>query len=114
LHEEISTDIYNLRFLKPIDETWFLKIAAAYQIIVFAEDGIKSGGIGQRLERLVKKYHENASTLALGFPDRFLAHGKRHEVLAEAGLSPQDIVDAVKRCQAHIRHASQESKYALR
>lgn len=92
-----SVDIYNLRFLKPIDETWFLKTASGYGAVLFVEDGVKFGGIGVHLERLVQKYLPGKRTLALGFPDRFIPQGARGEVLEEAGLSPQGIAASVRR-----------------
>jgi 1-deoxy-D-xylulose-5-phosphate synthase len=95
--KQITADIYNLRFLKPLDETYFLEIAAKYSYIFFIEDGVKNGGIGRFLERLVQKYVPGASTLSLGFPDRFLAQGTREEILEDAELSAVKITETVRR-----------------
>jgi hypothetical protein len=98
--EGIFCDIYNLRFLKPIDEAYFRAVASAYTIVVFAEDGVVMNGIGRRLEHILKTAAEPASggmaTAALGFPDRFLAQGKRAEILEDAGLSPEAIAGAAR------------------
>jgi hypothetical protein len=99
--EGIVCDIYNLRFLKPIDEAYFLSVASAYKAVVFAEDGAVAGGIGRYLEHILKTAPEAAgvrgtATRTLGFPDRFLAQGKRAEILEDAGLSPEAIADAAR------------------
>ncbi len=85
---EIPVDIYNLRFLKPLDKQYFIDIAARYDHIVFVEDGIRIGGIGTYLESLLQRSLEGKKTAVCGFPDRFLAQGKRSDILEEAHLSP--------------------------
>lgn len=97
IRENFAMDIYNLRFLKPLDETYFLELAAQYGYIFFIEDGVKTGGIGRFLERLVQKYVSEVSTLSLGFPDRFLAQGSRREILEDAELSPEKIAGSIRR-----------------
>lgn len=92
--EGVNADIYNLRFLKPLDEAWFLRIADGYRAVVFVEDGVTAGGIGRHLELLVRKNLAGARTAALGFPDRFMAQGTRAEILEDAGLSPESITRA--------------------
>ncbi|WP_228378609.1 1-deoxy-D-xylulose-5-phosphate synthase [Treponema endosymbiont of Eucomonympha sp.] len=94
---DFSVDIYNLRFIKPVDETYFLELAKRYTAVLFVEDGVKTGGIGRFLERLVQKYCPHVATQALGFPDRFIAQGKRDEILADADLSPKHIEATVRR-----------------
>lgn len=85
---DIPVDIYNLRFLKPLDKQYFLEVASEYDDIVFVEDGIRIGGIGTYLESLLQRSTEGKQTAVCGFPDRFLAQGKRGEILEEAHLSP--------------------------
>ena len=84
-------DIYNLRFIKPIDIEYFNEISRQYQSVVFAEDGMLAGGIGEYLAICYKKIVPDGKCIAVGFPDQFLAQGKRSEVLADAGLAPDDL-----------------------
>ena len=88
---EIPVDIYNLRFLKPLDKKYFIEIASRYDHIVFVEDGIRIGGIGTYLESLLQRSLEGKKTAVCGFPDRFLAQGKRSDILEEAHLSPSHL-----------------------
>jgi 1-deoxy-D-xylulose-5-phosphate synthase len=92
----ISADIYNLRFIKPVDEGYFISVASRYSSVLFIEDGIVTGGIGQFLESLLLKHLPEIHTGVCGFPDRFLIHGKRHEILMEAGLDSRSLAERVR------------------
>ena len=90
-------DVYLLRFIKPFDETYFIELASHYDGVVFVEDGVIAGGIGEYLAGLLaEKGMKN--TRVLGFEDKFFSHGSREEVLEMAGLSPSHIKKAVKEC----------------
>ena len=90
-------DIYILRFVKPIDEEYFLNIAKDYYGVVFVEDGVIIGGIGQYLSGLLYKTGFT-NTKVLGFSDKFTENGTRSDVLEMSGLSPIDIEKAIKEC----------------
>ena len=90
-------DLYLLRFIKPFDETYFIELASKYDGVVFVEDGVKIGGVGEYLSGLLaEKGMKNLRVL--GFEDKFFSHGSREEVLEMAGLSPSHIKKAVKEC----------------
>lgn len=88
-------DIYLLRFIKPLDEEYFISIAKKYYGIVFVEDGVITGGISEYLNSILYK-NKIFNTKILGFKDRYFDHGTRAEVLDEAGLSSKAIENAVK------------------
>lgn len=81
----LCADIYTLRFIKPIDEEYFLEIAKRYKKVIFFEDGVLIGGVSQRLALLLRqKGFCNVEIRA--FPDKFLPQGSRSEILKMAGL----------------------------
>ncbi len=82
-----SADVYNLRFLKPLDKASFLKMAKQYKKILFVEDGIRIGGIGTYLESLLDRNFNDKTTMVSGFPDKFLQQGTRAQILHEAHLT---------------------------
>ena len=87
------TDIYNLRYIKPIDEEWLCSICRNYSRIIIVEDGIKPCGIGETIEVILRRNKmENIKVLA--FPEKFISQGTRQEVLQEAGLASGDIENA--------------------
>ncbi|MDR2953403.1 MAG: 1-deoxy-D-xylulose-5-phosphate synthase, partial [Treponema sp.] len=42
----IEADLYNLRFLKPVDEEYLANLMNSYEYIGFIEEGIREGGFG--------------------------------------------------------------------
>ena len=83
----ISADIYNLRFLKPIDEAFFLEKTQKYHSILFIEDGAYIGGVGHYLEALIQKQRSDIKTAVHAFPDMAFMQGSRQDILECAGLT---------------------------
>ena len=93
LIKDICTDIYTLRFIKPVDETYFASVAEQYTCVVFVEDGVRIGGISEYLQNvLFRRGYMNTAVKA--FPDKFLAQGSRAEICEDACMSPTDIAAA--------------------
>ena len=90
----ISADIYNLRFLKPIDEAFFLEKAKKYPAVLFIEDGAYIGGVGHYLESLVQKQLSGIKTAVRAFPDTVFMQGSRQDVLECAGLTGEQLAKA--------------------
>ena len=90
-------DIYVVRFIKPFDTTYFINLAKNYYGVVFVEDGVVIGGIGEYLNGILAE-NNFTNTKVLGFDDKYYSHGTRDEVLEMAGLSPNHIKKAIKEC----------------
>lgn len=88
-------DMMNLRFVKPVDEPWFLDAVHEYQNIVFVEDGVITGSISRELEALVHRTYPGIRCGVLAFQELFYPQGTRSEILSAAGLSPAHIADCV-------------------
>lgn len=99
-HENIFTDTYHLRFIKPIDKEYFIEAVSPYNVLLLVEEGAKIGGIASELEAEVLKAFPTKCTKVLAFDDAFLKQGSRQEILAQAGLSASQIAHAVKDCVA--------------
>jgi 1-deoxy-D-xylulose-5-phosphate synthase len=88
LLQNVYTDIYTLRFIKPVDEDYFVDIASKYDGIVFVEDGVVTGSLSVWLQCvLLKAGIRNTSVKA--FPDRFYSHGTREQICEDAHMSPE-------------------------
>lgn len=90
LLQGVYCDIYNLRFLKPLDFDHFFGICGDYDALVVVEDGIKAGGVGEELEAEALKRNFRAVQV-LAFGQKFPAQGSREQILENAFLSPNDI-----------------------
>lgn len=93
--DENDVAVYDLRFVKPIDEGLLHQIFKKHQTIVTVEDGVKSGGFGSAvLEFAAASQYKNTIHI-LGIPDVFPEHGTVEELQDLCGLSPKKIVDFI-------------------
>lgn len=98
----INADIYNLRFLKPIDEAYFIELVQPYRAVLFIEDGAYIGGVGYFLEALVQKQRLPIRTGVCAFPDMVFMQGSRQDILSCAGLTGEQLAEAaIKLCQCN-------------
>jgi len=81
-----------------VDPRWVLPVPAAigelareHKLVVTLEDNGVAGGIGSAVSAALRRADIDVPCRDLGVPQRFLAHASRKEVLAEIGLTDQDI-----------------------
>ncbi len=93
----ISVDIYNLRFVAPIDPDYLLSVLRLYDHVVLAEEGVARGGVGEHVARVLGGHPgRGISFRALAAPACFPSQGKREQLLAAAGLDAAGIAAAVR------------------
>ena len=103
LHEkhDITVQVINARFLKPLDEAMIEDIAKRFKFIITLEEGTLSGGFGSAVaEFLFDHKIENVDLIRFGIPDRFMGQGNRNRMLSEVGLTTEAIIDAVRQIRA--------------
>jgi len=93
-------DSYVLRFIKPLDEDYFIESIGSYSRVVFVEDGVRTGGISEWLASLTRDRLPGTETEVLAFDELFYPQGTRAEILVSAGLSANHIADSVRRLRA--------------
>ncbi|MDD4602015.1 MAG: 1-deoxy-D-xylulose-5-phosphate synthase [Negativicutes bacterium] len=92
----IEAGVVNARFIKPIDEAMLRRVARDVGVIVTVEDNVLAGGFGSAVLETLNTYNLNwVKTLRIGFPDKFIEHGTRAELLELYGLSPTKIAGRV-------------------
>jgi 1-deoxy-D-xylulose-5-phosphate synthase len=92
----IGADLYNLRFVKPIDETYLEGILNRYEMVIFIEEGVLRGGFGEYAAALALRQDCGARVLTLGVSDEFIPQGTREELLHRQGLDGPGIAGAVE------------------
>jgi 1-deoxy-D-xylulose-5-phosphate synthase len=90
----IGVTVVDPRWVLPVPEV-LVRMAARHRLVVSVEDGGRHGGFGWSLAAALRDAEIDVPFRDLGIPQRFLAHGLRDEVLAELGLTAQDIARAV-------------------
>jgi 1-deoxy-D-xylulose-5-phosphate synthase len=93
--EKPEADLYNLRFLKPVDETYLADIMNRYALMVFVEEGVRNGGFGEYAAELAVRRGCGARVLVLAVREQYVSLGTRDELLRENGLDGPGIARAV-------------------
>jgi 1-deoxy-D-xylulose-5-phosphate synthase len=93
---KIPTDVYNLRFVQPLDMDHLVSLFYRYRLICVAEEACRCGGIGEQIAAELKRRATALPYLHLGFPRKFLPHGSRRELLALYGLDCRNMAAAVE------------------
>jgi 1-deoxy-D-xylulose-5-phosphate synthase len=91
----LGADLYNLRFLKPVDEDYLTELLNRYDLVVFIEEGVKPGGFGEYAAELALRRHGSAEIMVLAAPDCFMPQGSREELLRRSRLDGPGIALSV-------------------
>lgn len=84
--------LYDMRFLKPIDENLLHTIFQKFSKIITVEDGTVTGGLGSAVLEFMADHHYQAEVLRLGIPDRFVEHGTQQQLRQLCGYDEESIV----------------------
>ncbi|MFX8809314.1 hypothetical protein ABTM66_19790, partial [Acinetobacter baumannii] len=60
------------------------------------EENVRTGGMGQQIRDLLVESGSSVKHTLLSLPDQFIEHGPQPVIRAEAGLSAERIVEAVR------------------
>ena len=90
-----SATVVNARFVKPLDETLILTLAAQHGRVLTVEENVLAGGFGSAvLELLADQDLFGVTVKRLGIPDVFVEHGapnllrKKYDLDAAGILQP--------------------------
>lgn len=81
--EGISAALYDMRFVKPLDETMLHEVFGKFKHVVTVEDGCVQGGFGSAVVEFMADHGYTAQIKRLGIPDRLVEHGTQDELYAE-------------------------------
>ncbi|MCX7830840.1 MAG: 1-deoxy-D-xylulose-5-phosphate synthase, partial [Acidobacteria bacterium] len=92
---EISAEVINARFLKPLDESYLKNRINSFSLVVSIEENSAIGGFGAYLDLCLHNLNIKVNRLTIGIPDKFITHGKREILLEEVGLSARKIAEKI-------------------
>ena len=93
--EEVAC--YDMRFIKPLDETLLHKIFKKHNTIITVEDGVIKGGFGSAILEFATLHHYKNIIKILGTPDKFIEHGTTQKLHKLAGISSEEIFFCLKK-----------------
>jgi 1-deoxy-D-xylulose-5-phosphate synthase len=93
--KSIYPAVFNMRFLKPIDEEILHEVFTNYSKVITVEDGTVVGGLGSAVVDFANKHNYANSIQKLGVPDRFVEHGSKEKLVELCGFSAKGIVENI-------------------
>lgn len=91
----VKCDIYDMIWLKPIDEDLLKSIADRYSHIITVEDGTTIGGLGSVVQSWINKNGYTTKVTTLGVDDKWVNHGTVPELKHLCGYDIEGIENAI-------------------
>lgn len=88
----ISAAHYDLRFVKPLDETLLHEVFSKFNKIITVEDGCIMGGVGSAVIEFMADHQYSSQVVRLGIPDDYIQHGTQAELYKECGFDAESMV----------------------
>jgi 1-deoxy-D-xylulose-5-phosphate synthase len=97
----IAVTVVDPRWVLPVSPD-LVRFAAGHRLVVTVEDGGRAGGVGTTLSQALQDRECDVPVRTLGLPQAFLEHGSRGQVLADVGLTEQDVARRVTEWTAKL------------
>lgn len=94
--ENISAELINMRFIKPLDINLLNDIANRFDKIVTLEENTIIGGFGSAVSEFIVDNNFKNKILRIGLPDDFVDHGTQAELHKILGIDPEGIFNKIK------------------
>jgi 1-deoxy-D-xylulose-5-phosphate synthase len=107
----IRADVYNLRFIQPLDLEHLVSLFYRYQLVCLCEEGCLQGGVGERLAAALKERRAAVPFLHLGLPNRFVPHGTRRQLLEMYGLDGRSLAVNVEQALSSANRLIPSTSY---
>ena len=102
--QTLDADVFDMRFAKPLDERRIIELARESELLITVEESA-TGSAASAVDECLAHHGSTVRHLAIGLPDRFIEHGTRTEMLADAGLDGTGIARRVDEyLERHARH----------
>lgn len=94
--EGVSVALYDMIYLKPIDEELLHEVGKKFNRIVTIENGVIKGGLGTAVLEFMADNGYTPKVKRIGVPDRFIEHGSVPELFKLCGMDSESITEVVK------------------
>jgi 1-deoxy-D-xylulose-5-phosphate synthase len=86
----ISVTVVDPRWVRPVDPA-LVELARRADLVVTLEDGVRAGGVGTAIAQALRDADVPVPLRDLGVPVGWHPHGTRAQLLADLGLTAQDV-----------------------
>jgi 1-deoxy-D-xylulose-5-phosphate synthase len=78
------------RWVRPVPDE-LVALAGRHRLVVTVEDGVRTGGVGDAVAKALREADVRVPLRDVGVPQDWHAHGSRAQILADLGLTAQDV-----------------------
>ncbi|TQF66303.1 1-deoxy-D-xylulose-5-phosphate synthase [Rhodococcus spelaei] len=104
----ITAAVVDPRWVLPVPQS-VVDLGAEFAMVVTLEDSGVHGGIGSSVSAALRAAGVDTPARDVGVPQRFLDHASRGEILAEIGLTAQDLARQITGWVSGMRATEQEA-----
>jgi 1-deoxy-D-xylulose-5-phosphate synthase len=94
------------RWVRPVPAE-LVALARLHRLVVTVEDGVRAGGVGDAVAKALRDADVDVPVRDLGVPVAWHAHGSRAQILADLGLTAQDVAREVTGWLTRLEAAGQ-------
>jgi 1-deoxy-D-xylulose-5-phosphate synthase len=91
----VSVEVINARFIKPLDGEMLRDLQVRNIPIVTLEESVLQGGFGSAVIEFYNEHNLQANVHRMGIPDIFIEHGEVNQLLEEIHITSDEIVKVV-------------------
>ena len=91
----VNAALYDMIFVKPLDEELLHEIAKKYKRIVTIEEGCINGGFGSAILEFMADNGYSPRIKRMGIPDKFIPQGSVKELHALCGIDEENIYSTI-------------------
>ena len=88
---------YDMRFLKPLDESILHEVGRNFKKVVVVENGVRNGGLGSAVLEWMSEHDYQPKVVRMGLPDSFVEHGTVAELEKIVGIDVDSIKQEIER-----------------
>ena len=96
-------DVYHMRFIRPLDKKALREFMGRYEQVLFVEEGLASGGMGEELAVMLKEGGLDLRFDALGVPQEFLSQATRPQLIKNCGLDRNSLAEKIRSIRQELR-----------
>jgi 1-deoxy-D-xylulose-5-phosphate synthase len=108
----VGVMVVDPRWVKPVNQA-LVALARRYRLVVTVEDNGRVGGVGATIAQELRDAGVSVPVRDFGLPQRFLPHAKRPALLADVGLTGQNLAREIAGLVAALDEPSDDDLAAL-
>ena len=103
-----NPSIYNIRYVKPVDESLLEDVISGFVHVLTIEDGTVVGGLHGTVAEYMSSRENPVPVTAAGIPDEYVGQGTQQELRSDCGLTTDGIYGLLK--ELYMKYVKKNKK----